>query len=220
MKNVYFFILLCVFAAPAYAQVQVYETTLEYGKKKQAAFAVDYSFPPEAVENALTQKMDQLGYKSKEEKGIFNKDKGFRVHKNTYITEIHPSSMDYIFKVEPKSRKSKDESVIYLIIIKDGENAKAGFEAADIERAKAFLSNLQPQVESADLELKIKSQEDAVVKAEKKLRDLEDDQKSMEKKIKDLQEDLKTNAKNQEDQKKAIENQRAALDELKGRRKG
>lgn len=219
MKKVYFILLVSVLSISAWSQVQVYETTIEYDKKKHTAFAIDYSYPPEAVEDALVKKLEQLGYKSKEEKGLFNKNKGFRVHKGAFITEIHQSSMDYAFKVEPKSKRNKDESVIYMVVIKDGENAKAGFQEADVEKARAFLTNLQPHVETANLELQIRTQEETVVKAEKKLKDLQDDQQSMEKKIKELQDDLKTNAQNQENQKKLIENQKTALDGLKGKRK-
>lgn len=217
MKTITLFILITVFSLPVYSQA--YEGTIEYDKKKQAAFVIEYAFPPEAVEDALINKMEELGYKGKEERGLFNKDKGFRVHKAAHIVDIHNDRFDYVFKVESKSRKNKDESVIYMIILKDGENAKPTFDAADIRRAKAFLTNLQPMVESADLEIKIRTQEATVVKSEKKLKDLREDQESMEKKVKELQEDLKTNARNQEEQKKLIESQKLALDDLKGKRR-
>jgi hypothetical protein len=218
MRKVYFMILAGIISSlPVFSQA--YEGTIEYDKKKQQAFVIDYPYSPEAVENALVQKMDDLGYKGKEEKGIFNKDKGFIVHKGIYITEIYPSSMDYIFKVEPRNKKDKSASLIYLVILKDGQNVRPNLEAADVTKVKSFLSDLLPHVESADLEIKIRTQEDAVSKAEKKLRDLEEDQKTMERKIKDLQSDPETNAKNQENQKKLIENQKAELEGMKGKRK-
>ncbi|MBL7744124.1 MAG: hypothetical protein JNN00_11665 [Chitinophagaceae bacterium] len=198
---------------------QAYEGTIEYTKKKQQAFVIDYPYPPEAAENAIIKKMEDLGYKGKEEKGLFNKDKGFRVYKGAFITDIMSSSMDYAFKVEAKGRKDKDQSVVYLIIMKDGENAKAAFEAADTDKAKAFLNNLQPYMEAANLELQISNQDEVVVKAEKKLKDLKDDQADMEKKIKKLQEDLKDNAKDQDNQQKEIEAQKQALEALKSKRK-
>ncbi len=39
---------------------QAYEGTTEYDKKKQAAFAIDYNYPEEAVENAIIKKMENL----------------------------------------------------------------------------------------------------------------------------------------------------------------
>ncbi len=203
-------------AAPVFSQA--YEAKTEYSKKKQDAFAIDYAYSPEAVENAIIQRMEKLGYKAKEEKGIFNKDKGFLVFKNAFITDINSSSMDYMIKVERKSRKEKDEAVIYMIIMKDGNNAKAGFEAYDVERAKSFLNNLLPDVEAANLELQVKAQEEVVLKAEKKLRSLQDDKKSMEEKIRKLQDDIKTNERDQEATQADITNQKVNLENLKGKR--
>ena len=58
-----------------------------------------------------------------------------------------------------------------------------------------------------------------VVKAEKRLKSLQSDKDDMERKIKKLQDDIKTNEKDQEKQNAEIENQRKALDALKGKRK-
>jgi peptidoglycan hydrolase CwlO-like protein len=127
--------------------------------------------------------------------------------------------MDYIIKVDQKSKKEKDESIVYLIINKDGENAMPKFDAADIEQAKAFLNNLEPDVVAAGLELQIKDQEDVVSKAEKKLRGLKDDKEDMEKKIKKLQDDIQKNLKDQDNTQKDIENQRQELENLKLKRK-
>lgn len=190
---------------------QAYEGTIEYDKKKQDAFMIDYPYPPEAVENAITKKMAKLGYKPKEEKGLFNKDKGFKVYKDAFITDINADRMDYIIKVEPKSRKNQDESVVYMIIQKDGNNAKSAFDVMQVEKTKTFLSHLQPDVVAESLELDIKAQEEAVSKAEKKLRGLKDDQNDLEKKLKD-------NQSEQKDTEKEIEAKKQALDALKAKR--
>ncbi len=217
-KAFHFTLILSFFSLIAFSQT-AYEGTVEYNKKKHDAFIIDYPYPPEAVEDALIKRMEKLGHKTKTEKGLFNKDKGFMVHKGAFITEVSDRSMDYVFKVDRKSRREKDESVIYMILIKDGENARAGFSVEDIEKAKAFLNNLNPDVESSDLELKIKTQDDVVVKAEKKFKNLQDNQQSLEKKIKELQADLEQNLKDQELQQKEIENQKKLAEEMKGRRK-
>jgi hypothetical protein len=191
---------------------QAYEGTVEYNKKKQDAFMIDYSYSPQAVENALLQKMDKLGYKPKEEKGFLNKDKGFKVYKGAYVTEANDQRLDYILKVEPKSRKNQDESVLYMIIQKDGVNARAGFNADETSKIKLFLKNLKPDVEAADLELQIKNQQEVIAKAEKKLRDLKDDQQSLEKK-------LDENKVQQDNTQKDIESQKQSLGVLIGKRK-
>jgi hypothetical protein len=198
---------------------QAYESTTDYNKKKQAAFAIDYNYSEEAVENAIIKKMDKLGYNGKAEKGLFNKDKGFTVYKNATITEISSKPMDYVIKVDQKSRKENDKAIVYLIILKDGENAMTNLDAYDIGHAKSFLNDLLPEVEAANLELQISAQEDVLVKANKKFKNLQADKEDMEKKIKKLQDDIQKNLKDQDDSQKDIESQKKSLEDLKYKRK-
>jgi hypothetical protein len=218
MKRVLLFTVALVVINLGFGQT-AYEGSIEFSKKKQDAIVVDFPYPPEASENALIKKMEGLGYKTKEEKGLFNKDKGFRVYKSAFINEISSNSFDYIFKVERKSRKEKDESQIYMVIMKGSDNVIRGFDSYSMGVAKNFLNSLLPEVEAADLELKIKDQEEVVATVEKKQRKLEDDLSDMEKKLKKLQEDIEDNKKDQERQKQEITNQRNALDVLKSKRK-
>ena len=53
--------------------------------------------------------MEKLGYNGKDEKGLFNKDKGFRVYKNATIPEISSKSMDYIVKAEKKFKNLRSD---------------------------------------------------------------------------------------------------------------
>ena len=217
MRKYLLIVLVSFFAQQLIAQA--YEGSIEFSKKKQDAYIIDFSYLPEAVENALIKKMESLGYKSKEEKGLFNKDKGFRVYKAAYITEISSNSMDYIFKVERKSRKEKDEAQLFMVVMKGSENVIKTFDSYDVGNAKRFLNNLLPEVEAANLELQIKDQEDAVAKSEKKQKNLEDDLNNMEKRLKKLQDDIEQNKKDQERQRQDIINQKNALDNLKGKRR-
>ena len=216
MRSILFLLLALTFSSVVFSQA--YEGTIDYDKKKQDAFVIEYPYPPEAVENALIKRMDEMGYKGKEEKGLFNKDKGFRVYKSAYVSDITSGSMDYAFKVE--SKRKGTESVLYMIILgKDGANAKSVFESSGVDKAKSFLNNLQPMVEGANLELQIKDQEEILAKAQKKLKDLKDDKDNMEKKIKKLQDDIKDNEKAQDNQQKEIEDQAHELETLKAKRK-
>lgn len=191
---------------------QSYEATIQYDKKKQQAIAIDFVFQPQAVENAIVQKLAKMGYKPKEEKGILNRDKGFLVFKNIFITDIMSDRMDYLVKVERKSRKEADESIMYLVMLKDDKNAMGMMDAGDVGRAKSFLNNLLPEVEAADLELQIIAQQEVVAKAEKKLRDLKEEQTSLERKITE-------NKSSQESTQKDIESQKQALGVLEGKRR-
>ncbi|MEO7924068.1 MAG: hypothetical protein ABIR30_10335 [Chitinophagaceae bacterium] len=191
---------------------QAYESTVQFDKKKQPAIAIDYSYPPEAVENAIIKKMERLGYKGKEEKGFLNKDKGFLLFKNAYITDISKDRLDYIVKVERKSRKASDESELYMIMMKNDENALGKLSAFDIGKAKSFLNELIPDIEEAHLEIQIRDQEDAVTKSEKKLKGLQEDKLELDKKY-------EANLKSQEETVKDIEEQKKNLDTLRARRK-
>ena len=198
---------------------QVSQETIEYDKHKHAAFKMEYDYPPEVVQNALVQRMEQLGYRGKEEKGILNRDKGFVVHKGAFVTEVNEKSMDYIFKINPRTKKDKTGSVIHMVILKDGTNAASTFTDAEVERVRSFLTRLAPEVESTNLEMQIKGQQEGVAKSEKKFKTLQADSLSLENKIRDLHMQLEKIIKDQEFQQKEIENQKKLLDEMKGKRK-
>lgn len=191
---------------------QAYESSITYDKKKQKAITIDYAYSQEAVQNAIVQKLEKLGNAGKEEKGLFNKDKGFIIFKEAFVTDISEERMDYILKIERKSRKDKDETTLYLVISKGGTDAIPNMSSHNVGKAKMFLNNLLPEIEEANLELQIKAQDDAVVKSEKKFKDLQDEKADLEKK-------LQKNAEDIENQQKQIENQRQALEGLKGKRK-
>ena len=193
-------------------KAQAHEGTVEYNKGKQACIVMEYNYPPEAVENAMRAKLLKLGYGGKEEKGMFNKDKGFRVYKETTVGEISPNKYDYAINIERKSHKEVDETIVSLVIFKDNVNALSQLSREELEKVKSFLNNLLPEVEASHLEILIGVQILTVEKANKKLKTLQDDHKK-------LQDELEKNMKDQEIQKKEIENQNKSLDALKGRRK-
>ena len=198
---------------------QAFEDKIEYNKEKQACIAMEYNFPSQAVENAVIAKMNKLGYKGKEEKGMFNKDKGFTVYKDAMIADISASRYDYVINIDRKSKRESDAAIIYLVVMKDNANALSRLNTEELSNAKVFLNNLLPDIEEANLELQITAQEDVLVKAEKKLKTLQTDKDDMEKRIKKLQDDIKENEKNQEKQTTEIENQRKSLETLRGKRK-
>ncbi len=206
-----------LFSIGAFSQVS--QETIEYDKKKHTAFKMEYDYPPEVVQNALAQHMEQLGYRGREEKGILNRDKGFMVHRGAFVTEVNEKSMDYIFKIDPRAKKDKTGSIIYMVIMKDGENAAPGFTDTELGHVRSFLTGLAPAVESTNLEMQIKGQEDGVARSEKKFRTLQADSLSLENKIRDLHMQLDKVIRNQQFQQKETENQKKLLEEMKGKRK-
>lgn len=202
----FIFTLLLLTAGAGLAFSQAYESRIEYDKKKQDAFVIDFPYTQDVVEKAFVEFMDKLGYKAREERGLFNKDKGFIVFKDAFIPGVSTTkSYDYVIKVERKSRREKDESMLYLIAMKDDANAKSSFDSYDVQRAKTFLGSLLPNVQAADLEAQIKVQEEAISKAEKKLNDLKKDQSDLEKKLDDNKTDQENTTKDIETKKKDLE---------------
>ena len=198
---------------------QAYEGTVEFKKKKNSAFVIEYPFPPEAVENAIDQKMEKLGNKGKDERGLFNGDKGFTTYNNVVLEEANGIPMDYIIKIDRKSKKEDDRSVLYLILMKEGINQLGSLDADAEGRMKSFLNNFNAAIEVAYLELQIKNQEEVVARAEKKCKKLMEDQVEMEARIKKLRESLEENAKSQELTAKNIADEKINLDSLKASRK-
>lgn len=194
------------------SSAQSYEGSIEYQKKDQKAMIIEFPYAPSVVEDALIEKMEKMGYKKKE-------SKGFLVYKGAVISDISSEPADYMIKVERKSRKEKDESVVYLVMNKGEENIMARSDAFVNSNLKTFLNGLAPEMEAFNLEKQILEQADAVAKAEKKLRDLKDDKENMEKKIKKLQEDIKDNEKDQENQQKEIDTLKQTFEAMKGKRK-
>ncbi|NJO24683.1 MAG: hypothetical protein HC867_01205 [Bacteroidia bacterium] len=191
---------------------QSYENQVEFQKKSEQAWAIDFPYPPSVVEDALVKKLDEMGLKTKE-------SKGFRNYKGSLIKSISTENMDYVFRVERKSKKERDESVVYMMIYK-GDANMFSLLAADIKsQAKNFLNSMSPFMEAYNLEVEIRAQEEIVAKEEKKLKNLEEDADNLQKKLKKLEDDIEENKKDQKDQQKEIENQKKILDSLARKRK-
>lgn len=206
------FLLAALFVSLLTFSQQAYESKVEYLKKTQETFAIDFPYPPSVVEAALVEKLEKMGFKAKE-------SKGFRVYKGAIITNISSESMDYVFRVERKSRREKDESVVFMMINKADANMMSLLDSDVKTQAKLFLNDMAPYMEAYNLEVEIKTQEEEVSKAEKKLRKLESDGDDLQKKLKKLESDIETNKKDQESQSKEIESQKQILEAMKGKRK-
>ena len=196
----------------SFCSAQSYEGSCEYQKKDERAIVMEVPYPPSIVEDAIAGRLEKLGCKKREAKG-------YLVYKNTILNEVSAEAADYVIRVERKSRKDKDECVIYFLVNRNNENIIARNDALVNSNAKTFINGLTPHIEAYNLEMQIKDQEEIIGKAEKKLKGLQDDQDDMEKKIKKLQDDLKDNDKDQQDQVKEIERLKGVLDAMKGRRK-
>jgi len=193
------------------AAQQAFDDKIEYQKKTQETFAIEFPYPAAVVEDALVERMGKLGYKTKEAKG-------FRNYKGTIIKSISSESMDYVFRVERKSRKEKDVAVVYMLIMKGDANMYTLLGSDIKSSAKNFLNEMAPFMAAFNLEVEISKQEEEVARAEKKLRKLEDDSVSLQKKLMNLQRDIEENSQDQASQQKELAAQKEILEAMKAKR--
>ena len=137
-----------------------------------------------------------MGYKGREEKGMFNKDKGFNIYKEATLNDISPGKYDYVVNIERKSKKESDESVLYLLILNNDVNALPLLGSEEREKAKMFLEDLTPEVEEAHIDILIGAQAEVVTTAEKKLKQLQTDSVELQNKITKLQEEMSSTYRN------------------------
>lgn len=186
---------------------QVYESKIDYNKTSQAAVVGEYKYPEEIVEKSLRDKLERMGYKIKS-------TKGFLVISNAVIGSVSSKPLEYVFKVERKSKKEKDITLLTALVNENAVNTTSD----NSTNLKSFLTDLIPSIEAVNVDFMVNEQYDAVVKSQKKLKNLQDDQTSMEKKIRNLQDELKKNAKDQEDLQKEITRQQEVLDAYKAKK--
>ncbi len=213
MKRVLLLILILFSTFSLIAQDPV-EGKVEFQKKDQPAAIIELPYPPDVVENAIKEYLNKKGVKG-------NSTRGVQLYKGTKLNDLDSDNSDLYFKVERKSRKERDASIVYLFVTKENESPanRVPGDTYGLEGAKSFLRNMLPSVEAHNLEVEISGQEEAVKKAEKKHDNLIDDGKDLEKRLKKLQDNIEENKKDVEKQKQEIENQRRILENLRAKRK-
>lgn len=197
----------------ANAQVTAIDGMVEYQKgSNKRSSKIELAYPPEVVKDAIKESMAKQGIKEQRVKGV-QVFKGVMLDGETELSDLH-------FKVESKSKKEKDISVVHLIVARSSENVALRAEQDDYksESGKVFLNGLVPKVANHNLDLNIKEQDQLVKKAEKKLRNLESDQKNLERRIQDLQDKLVQNKKDQESQTAEVAKQQEVLETMQSRR--
>lgn len=195
---------------------EITEGKVDHHRKDQPALILELPYPPDVVEDAIKDYLNKKGAKG-------NSSKGFQLFKDTRLNDLDTEGSDLYFKVERKSRKEKDASVVYFYVTPRNENLKAtaspAVEMHNQSNARSFLAAMLPSVEAHNLEVEISGQEGAVKKAEKRYDRLTEDAEDMQKKLKKLQEDIEQNKKDQENQKKEIEKQKGILETMRTKRR-
>lgn len=182
---------------------------VEYQKSEQPAAIIELPYSPETVEGAIKEHLAKSGSKP-------NQSKGFTGYKNVQLSLADAAPSDVYFKIDRKSRKENNMSVVYMVVTKRDENpaTRSSVDNGGIDQAQAFLNNIGPVIDSYSLELEIRQQEEELKKAQKKYDNLMEEGRDLEKRKKSLEDKLVENSQNQEKQQLEIEKQRAAMDNL------
>lgn len=198
----------------ASAQPAATESKVEHTKGDKVAAVIELPYPEEEIEDVVKDYLARKGVKAE-------KIKGFNVFRSVRLADSDTELSDLHFKVERKSRKEKDITLLYLIAARPNENVAARSESDryKLEEAKDLLNTMVPSVEAHHLEVQIRQQEDELKKAEKKMQSLVDDSVSLSDKVKALQEKQQTNSSDQKKQVLEVARQREILEAMKNRRK-
>ncbi|MEO6230778.1 MAG: hypothetical protein ABJB11_03810 [Ferruginibacter sp.] len=192
------------------ATAQAHLVTTDYQKTKQSAIEMELPYAEKIVGDAIEDKMEKMGFKSKS-------NKGYMVYKGVRIAELGAGTYDLYFKTDRKSRKEKDMTIVTMMMSEGPDRFVS--DPTVLTSAKNFLDSQVVMVEAYDLEVQVTEQDNSVKKADKKMSSLVSDLDDLQKKKAKIEKDIEENLKNQENQKKEIETQNLILTTLKGKRK-
>lgn len=198
---------------------QTLPTSISYNKTTQQGLMLELPYSQEVCEGFIVNSLKNIGYDPESKGKLFwknNKVNGFYTFKNVNIQGIsHP--VDLYFKVDQKSRRIKDESIIYLLVSNGDEKFINESDTTTYNVAQKLMNDFVSKSAAYKLSLDIKAQEDEIKDAEKKLANQKENEKELIKKIDKLQEDLKRNRADQVTQQSVIENEKKKLAELKAK---
>lgn len=210
-------LLLSLSITATYAQSSA--TDISYNKTTKPGLALLLPYNEEVAEGTILQKLKEIGYNPESKGKLFwkqNKVNGFYVFHNVLLDSAYGKPLDLYFKIEPKSRKEKNQSYIYMMAAKGNENFVSSVsEPTAFSAANSFLNKFEGHSVVYKHGLDIQAQESAIKTAEKKYSKLKDDEKDLMRKIEKLQKDLQENKEEQEKTFKNIEEEKRKLEELK-----
>jgi hypothetical protein len=194
-------------------KAQSHYVFIDFKNAQRPAIQSEYSFPQKTVSDAIENKLNKLGYKSKE-------IKGYTVFKGVILPELGNQPYDLYFNVDRKSRKDKDVAVVNMLVSSGNEIFLSdSSDSRTMNNARSFLDNLMPSIAAYDLQQQVNNQQDAVTKAEKKYKSLQNDADDLQKRKKKLEQQIEDNLKDQKNQQAEIEKQRQLFETLKARQK-
>ncbi len=196
----------------ASAQSYAMEGKVTHNKANKVAAVIEFPYSPEEVTAAIKTMMAERGVKP-------DKSKDFLLFRNATLTSHMNELHDLHFKVDRKSRKDKNSSLVYLIVGRPSENIALRTESDrhKLEEGKEFLNTVLPHVEKHHLQVQVNTQSGAITKMQKSLQNLEKEQVDLEKRIKQYQDKLIVNKQAQEKARLDLAREREVLEAMKVR---
>lgn len=210
-----------LFAFCISASAQSVGTSVKFNKADRPALMLYLPYNEEVAEGTIVTKLKEIGFQPETKGSLFwkqNKTDGFYVYKGVVLKDSGGQNqlVDLYFKIDRRGNKRDNQSVIYMLTSKGGENFVTSLsEPATYASAQNFLNGFVAQTATYKHGLDVTAQEETVKKAEKKLADLMDEERDLNKKIAKLQDDLAKNKQNQTNQQTTIEAERKKLEDLK-----
>jgi rubrerythrin len=199
---------------------QSVSTSVKFDKANKQGLMLYLPYSQEVAEGTILTKLKEIGFEPESSGSLFwkqNKVNGFYAFKGVALKGENPQLVDLYFKVDRRGSKKDNQSVMYLLTSKGGENFITDMtDATTFTAAQKFLNGFTNETATYKHTLDVKAQEETVKKAEKKLTDLQKDEREMAEKIAKLQEDLRKNKESQISQQSTIEAERRKLDEMRG----
>ncbi|MGZ3845845.1 MAG: hypothetical protein ACXVLT_05375 [Flavisolibacter sp.] len=196
----------------SYGQAQ--EGKVDYQKTSQPAAVIELPYSVSTVDAAMNN------YLSRKGKSRGETVKGFSTFRNTEPVQGDSVNADLYFKTERKSRKEKEVTVISLLVQpSEGQVNAANAHYMHMDEAEKYLNDLANAIDAYELELSIKEQNDAVIKAENKYKSLVNDGQDFENKRAAIDKKIADNKDDQLRQLKEIEKQKQKLSERISQRK-
>jgi hypothetical protein len=201
-KKILFFPALLIFTL---GYGQAYEGSVQFQNKLQPAAVIELPYAPSMVNAAMTDHLSKKG----RSKG--NDVKGFTTFRNTAPVSADSSNADLYFKTEQKNRKDNEVTVVSLLVMPNTDAGASNLHYLNMDNARAYLDDLATAINAYSIELKIKEQNETVIKAEAKYKNFTKDGEELERKRIDLDKKIADNKDNLLRQLIEIENQKQKL---------
>jgi hypothetical protein len=197
----------------ALTNAQSHEGVVTSSKTILPAAVIELDYPPSVVEGALND------YLSKKGKSKASDIKGFTTYRNTQPVPSDSANADLYFKIERKSRKEKQVTMVSMLLTTpDAQAAATNLHYMNMAEAKEYLNGLVSTISSFDLEQKIKEQNIVLIKTETRYRNLQEDGQNLQKKKAAIEKSIAENILEQQAQAADIENQKQLLAGMIGKR--